>query len=135
MVITTETQVRDIVLEVPNAIPVLEHFGIELSSARWSMGTGDGAEIGIPQLELEGARFQIVLAEAPRHHFTKAGQRGFDVIDINRVLIEGVLVADGFRSAALAKFGIVPAARILAARLAGQSHAPFAKAFFEEIVV
>jgi regulator of cell morphogenesis and NO signaling len=29
MVITTETQVRDIVLEVPNAIPVLEHFGID----------------------------------------------------------------------------------------------------------
>src|SRR5215470_4390284 len=29
MVITAETRVRDIVVEVPNAIPVLEHFGID----------------------------------------------------------------------------------------------------------
>jgi hypothetical protein len=46
-----------------------------------------------------------------------------------------VLVADGFRPGVLADLGVVPAARIEAARLAGERQPPFAEVLSKEGVV
>src|SRR5579859_199064 len=54
----------------------------------------DGMKIGVTQLELDGSRFELLLAHAAPDHFRKPCERRFEHAHICGVLAESVLVAD-----------------------------------------
>src|SRR5438270_9558840 len=72
-----------------------------------------------------------MLAESSARHLREARQRGFERGRFSSVLIESMLMADGFGIAALANLFIEPAAGIFATRFAGQRQSPFAETFFQ----
>ena len=64
-------------------------------------------------------------------HFGKAHQRGFELADVGRVFIVGVLVADGLGADVSSDFGIEPSSSIFPASLAGEGETPLSKAIGE----
>ena len=95
------------------------------------MRARDGGKIGIAQLELDGARIVAVLAQAAADFFGQVRDRGVNAIPVERVAVERMFVADGFRLIAFADFGIEPPAGVETLRLACQRESPFAEARFE----
>src|SRR5580765_3622514 len=75
---------------------------------------GDGVKVGIAQLQLEGPRFEFLLAQTARDHFSEPCQGCLKYLEIGGVFAKGVLVADGFRRA-LADLFVKPAAGVFAA--------------------
>jgi hypothetical protein len=111
---------------------LFEDLGIEIGGARDGMGAGDGGEVGVTELELERAGLEFVLPDAAAHHFGEPGEGGFDAVEVGGVLVEGVLVTDGFGAGFGADFRVEPAPGIEAAGFAGEGEAPLAEALFEE---
>ncbi len=74
---------------------------------------------------------ELRLAQAASHHLREAHQRGFELADVGRVVVVGVLVADGFGADVGSDFGIEPAPGIFTASLAGEGQAPFSEAVSE----
>src|SRR5215472_1481684 len=109
-----------------------EDLRIELGRARRRVRARDGGEIRVAELELDRARFQTVLAQPPSDHLAEPRERRFQAIYFAGILVERVLVANGFRHLLFADLGVVPRARILAARFAGQREAPLSEVLFEE---
>src|SRR6516164_1771861 len=62
-------------------------------------------------------------------------KRGFELVGIGGIFVERVLVADRLRVLAIADVAIEPSARILATRLAGECHSPFAETAFERALI
>src|SRR5438105_6799242 len=91
------------------------------------MGAGDGGEIRIAQLELDGSRLKFLFAQATRHHLREPRQCGFQFVAIGSVFVISVFVTDGFWSLVFADIGIEPAAGIFANCFAGKGFAPGAK--------
>ena len=58
---------------------LLEDFGIELRRRREGMGAGDGGEIGVAQLELNGARVKLCSRRRRPTISRKPRQRGFEL--------------------------------------------------------
>src|SRR5690348_14639343 len=75
-------------------------------------------KVGVAELQLYGSRFEFLLAQAPRHHFSESCERGLEHLEVGGVLSKGVLVADGLRRA-LADLFVKPATCVFAPRFAG----------------
>src|SRR5580692_7502124 len=73
---------------------LLEDFGIELRGSRQAVRPGDGGEIYVAQLELESASMQLLFPQPPAHHFREPHQGRFQLIEVRRILVVGMFVAD-----------------------------------------
>src|SRR5215471_1096048 len=109
-----------------------EDLSIELGRARRRVRARDGGEIRVAQLELDRTGFQTVFAQPPSYHLAEPRESRLQAIYFCGVLVERVLVTDGFRPLPFADLGVVPRARILAVGFAGQREAPLSEALFEE---
>src|ERR1035441_10498742 len=76
-----------------------------------------------------------MLPQAPSDLLREVGEGSLELIDVGRVLVESVFVADGLGVAMLADVAVEPAAGILAFRLAGQRQTPFAELLLEHALV
>jgi len=91
---------------------VPDEIDVELRGRGKGVGAGDRREIGVTEFELDCAGVQAVFAQAAGDLFGEMGECGFELGGVLRVGVEGVLVADGFRVAALADLGIEPASGV-----------------------
>src|SRR5271165_4423089 len=96
-----------------------EDLIVELGTASGRAGPRDGGEVRRPQLELQGAGVETVFAQAPPDLLGQVRERGFELLDVGGVPVEGVFVADGLGIGVLADVAVEPAAGILALCLAG----------------
>src|SRR3954452_10840170 len=99
------------------------------------MSARDRGEIRVAQFQLDGPCLEGMLPQTPSHHFGKPRQRGFELLEVGGIFVEGVLVADRFRSLLFADFGVEPAARIESARFSCKRHAPLPEALLEEALI
>ena len=96
-------------------------FVVELRGRRQSVGTGNGGEIAVAQLELQRAGVEAGFALAAAHHLRQTHQRGFQLLEVSSVFVVGMLVADGLDLSIGADFTVEPAAGIFAAGFASKS--------------
>src|SRR6266849_7014331 len=94
---------------------VFEDFVVELGGRGQSVGPGDGGEIFVAELELNGAGVEFGFAQAASHHLRQTHQRGFELGGVSGVFVVGVFVADGFGVDVGGDFGVEPASGVFSA--------------------
>src|SRR3954452_2459409 len=77
----------------PAGLPVLaeeaargrEDLGIELGGVLERVRAGDRREVGVAQLEADGAGVELVLADAARDHLGEARERGLELVGVGGI--------------------------------------------------
>src|SRR5258706_5096592 len=72
----------------------LINLRVELGRLFKRMGTRESSEIFVAQFQLDGTREISAFAQSPPYHFTQTHQRGLQTIQLGRVFVVGMLVAD-----------------------------------------
>ncbi len=73
---------------------MLDQVDIELRWRGQRGGAGDSGEVGIAQLQLDGSRVKVVLAQAAAYLFRQVRQGCLQLLLVLCVHVEGVFVAD-----------------------------------------
>src|SRR5882757_4564989 len=107
------------------------NFRVELGRLFERMRARESSEILVAQFQLDGAREISALAQSAANHLAEAHQGRLQAVQLGRVFVVGMFVADGFGIGVFANRAVKPSARILTTRLARQGESPLPKTILQ----